>query len=361
MWVQLEEAAQRIDAKSHSGTEFCKDRAHTVNYITEAVRVTMPIHSPAIPATLRNDYELWTARDTIMAIKFLAALPFAIGVPPRWWGTIGRAALSAGLLSRGNVEHGRQLMVSFIGDRLSPLQIERAAWDMQINRLLMNLHILRALVPGAWDPPTRIDGLEHVNSAQASGRGVVFWIIRTIYAPLAGKLALRRSGLAVHYLSRFNHPFTDSRFGVHLLNPLACVPETRLSASRIVIGRDQRPTIAIRVLERHLRAREIVAITTGADADKPATIPCLDGWLRIGTVAPRLAARTGAALLPIVTVVEADGFATRIFAPITCARELVAAVEETALRQPGDVNWFDRMYARQSDLVDGACPCMPAA
>lgn len=296
-------------------------------------------------ATSAAQEKLWTARDTVMAIKFAATAPAALLVPQRHWPGMARALSRSGLVGRGVVERVRPLVKQFVGGRLSDAEIDRSVRDLQRTMLLLDLHTLRALVPGAWRPPTRVEGIEHVRRAQQSGRGVVFWLVRTIHGRLATKLAFTRAGLQVHYLSRFNHPYTDSRLGVRLLNPIACVSESRLSASRIVIGRGQPPISAMRKLDRHLRDRELVAITIGADADDPMPAPCLDGWLRVGIGALRLAERNDAALLPVVTVAEGDGFAVTIHEAITGIEGLASVVAETALRHPGQLNWLDRVFA----------------
>lgn len=51
----------------------------------------------------------------------------------------------------------------------------------------------------------------------------------------------------------------------------------------------------------------MVSITVAATGVRPLAAPFLNGSLRVGSGAPHLAARTGAALLPVLTLRRGTG------------------------------------------------------
>ena len=76
-------------------------------------------------------------------------------------------------------------------------------------------------------------------------------------------------------------------------------------------------TGALRSLQRHLRAGDIVSVTAGADAAAPIELPFLGGRIRLAPGAPELAHLAKAPLLPVHTVYLDDGtFEVTIEPPI---------------------------------------------
>lgn len=299
---------------------------------------------------------LWTRADTMLALRLLPAAAVGWLVPERYWPGIARTVVDRGLVGRVDAAGVDRRIAAFVGDRLSGAAIAEAARASMMAQRLLQLQTMRALLPGLWRPATAVHGLEHVRAAQAAGRGVVLWVVPTAFSTLAGKLALRRAGLAVHHLSRFQHPFTESRLGAALLNPLRCGPENRWLAGRVMIERGKTPVQAMRVLGGILQQGSIVSITLGALADRPLTMSFLDGQLVVAPGAPRLAARAGAALLPVITLRGGEGFVTTIEPPIGEARELVPLLERLALEQPGELYWYDTLFRLPSgDGTGGAC------
>jgi lauroyl/myristoyl acyltransferase len=97
----------------------------------------------------------------------------------------------------------------------------------------------------------------------------------------------------------------------------------------------------------------VVSITVAAEGTRQARAPLLDGFLRVASGAPHLAARTGAALLPVVTLRTGAGrFLTRIEAPLPpppggspddplgrAVAELARRLEPYALAHPDQITW----------------------
>lgn len=177
-------------------------------------------------------------------------------------------------------------------------------------------------------------GLEHVQRAGATGRGILFWVVGCVSSDLVAKMAFRQAGLAVWHLSRPTHGFSRSRFGVRVLNPIRRRREDRYLAGRVVI--DEANSVGpLRTLYRRLRGGEIVALTAGDEARKVCEAPFLGRTLRVAPGAPEIAWATGAALLPVFTVRNGPGDYTVIIEPeipVPAQSPAQAAVEQLVSR-----------------------------
>ena len=218
---------------------------------------------------------------------------------------------------------------------------------------LDQLCFLRSHRPGGWHASLRLEGAGHLQAALAAGRGAILWVAPTVFQWLATKRALHEAGYPVHHLSSPNHGFsTASWVGTRLLNPIRTRIEDRYLAERVTLGPDGGSQTALRRLTAILRGNGIVSITVAAAGARPITVPFLAGALRAASGAPHLAARTGAALLPVLTLRQGSRFVTRIEAPLTLASnlglelmlaglvaELAARLAPHALAHPDQIAW----------------------
>ncbi len=183
--------------------------------------------------------------------------------------------------------------------------------------VLSLLHLLRGYRPGGWAPAIRVDGVHHVETALAEGRGAVLWVGYTFGGDLIAKMAFRRSGLTVRHLSRPSHGFSATRFGVRFLNRVQTAIEDRYLESRILLDVDN-PGPALAALGAYLDENGVVSITARRDAKRPIRMRFLDGWLNLAPGAPFLSARSGAPLLPVFAYRDRDGgFRVDILPPLT--------------------------------------------
>jgi lauroyl/myristoyl acyltransferase len=176
------------------------------------------------------------------------------------------------------------------------------ATELQAAVYELRMQNLRALRPGGWHPGITIEGKQNLDAALGVGSGAILWVAHFAFNSNLTKIALRRCGHPLFHLSRPEHGFSKTRFGISVLNPIRCSAEDRYLAERIVFDR-QSPGSAMRKLHRALRRGAVVSITAGAwEGTDLAEGPLFDGRLSMALGAPKLAALTGAPLLPSFSV-----------------------------------------------------------
>lgn len=178
--------------------------------------------------------------------------------------------------------------------------------------LLVILQLLRRVGPGGWHPTVRLRGTQHLEAARAEGRGVILWISAFLYADLIAKMGLHDAGLAVSHLSRRSHGFSGSRFALAVLNRLYQYPENRLLRERVLLDVHGNSG-ALAHLAARLAEGGMVSIKANDSAQRPVRVPFLRGELAMAPGALLLARRSGAPVLPVYPVREADGSFTVSF------------------------------------------------
>jgi len=189
-------------------------------------------------------------------------------------------------------------------------------------RLAMHRRIVAAVASRArpdWRPRFAVDGEARLKDALASGRGVILWVDYFVPYTIMSKWALADAGYRLHQLSARGHGLSPSRFGQAVLNPIQVAAENRHLAERIVIDTDDliRP---LRRLRRLLSENRIIMVTNNTSFARRLAHLRLGraGHLMLATGTITLAARTGAALIPVETV-EEDPFRSyriRLAAPL---------------------------------------------
>lgn len=194
---------------------------------------------------------------------------------------------------------------------------------------------------------------ERVDAALRAGRGALLWVAHGFHGHLGAKVGFARAGLTVSHLSRATHGFSESRFGIRVLNRIQTVVEDRYLGERILIP--SRGKAPLDLLARRLGANGIVSITAQRGTGRTVEVPFLDGRLRLAGGAPALAHKTGAALLPVFAfrnpacivevVVEppigVDGRLSREQAVARAVRDYAPTLERYVLRYPGQwLGWL---------------------
>jgi lauroyl/myristoyl acyltransferase len=299
----------------------------------------------------RSRPPLVAARDLRVLAKLPPAVLAAWCLAERHWN--GLAHRAAGLETAA-----LERLAGRITAMLGPGQLAEPARTVARRQLgfirLDQLCFLRSYRPGGWNPKLRLEGAEHLEAALARGRGAILWVAPTVFQWLVTKRALHEAGWPVHHLSNPNHGFsTSSWVGTRLVNPIRTRIENRYLAERVMLAPDGGAQAALRRLTAVLRGNGIVSITVAAAGARPITAPFLRGSIRAASGAPHLAARTGAALLPVLTFRGETGFVTRILTPLLLPEtgapdsRLVAAVNELAVRlephalaHPDQISWL---------------------
>ena len=279
---------------------------------------------------------VFTRQDAwfLLELPLLAAI--ATLLPETGWRRLcvrlERLKAAIGAFSPARIEAGLRLLR---GAATAPEDAIRVA----AARSEHHLQILRELIRG-WSAPIELSGAEHVAAARREGRGAVLWVAHFSFNALAAKKALHAAGFAVAHLSRPEHGFSKSRFGIAWLNPLRIRSELRFLDGRIVIDRD-RPAAAMLRAQQRLLDNGIVSITAGAwEGARPARVTIAGAELALSTGAPGLAHVTGAALLPVYTVRDEGSLAIAVIvgSPIPVDRAagrkpaVAAAAQEFANR-----------------------------
>lgn len=264
----------------------------------------------------------WNADDLTVAASLAALLPAAWLLREQVWRGLCRAIARLPLLVD---KAGLERTATSIQRCLPGTDARRAmeiARDLQAAVYELRLQNLRAWRPagargGGWMPRVTLSGAEHLDRALKAGRGAVLWVAHFAFNSNVTKIALAAHGHAVSHMSRPEHGFSKTRFGIAWLNPVRCIPEDRHLRQRIVFDRGN-PAAAMRRMMATLGENGILSITAGAwEGSDLAEGAMLGGRLSIALGAPRLAARTGAALLPVFTVRDADGaFRVVVEAPV---------------------------------------------
>ncbi len=270
----------------------------------------------------------WQKSDLAIAGSLAGLLPLSWLLPEGAWAPLCRAlARTPGPVDRSTFDRTAANIQAALGEP-DRRRAEAIARDLQAAVYELRMQNLRAWRPGGWRPGIALEGEDHLLRALARGKGAILWVAHFAFNSNITKIVLHRRGHRVSHLSRPEHGFSKTRFGIAFLNPVRCIPEDRCLAQRIVFER-RAPQAAMRKMVQALRAGDIVSITAGAwEGTDLAEGSFLGGRLSLAVGAPRLAALTGAQLLPVFSVRDRErGMRTVIEPPI--ALTALRTAEET--------------------------------
>ncbi len=229
-------------------------------------------------------------------------------------------------------------------------EARRAVRELYAGRLAAYFDVMRGLLLGA-DFKIACRGLAELQRALSAGRGAILWVSDFVGGADVMKVALSRAGHRVTHLSRIEHGFSKSRFGIRILNPIRIIFETAHLERRVVFDR-MNPVPALIQLRKCLRANNVVSIMASAhEGTLLADVGFFAGRLTLSTGAVRLARVSGAPILPVFAirnVERPDTFDVCIDPPLTLpacadrdevvlagARDYVARLERHVRIRPG--------------------------
>jgi len=284
----------------------------------------------------------WQFSD-IATLAGLAALVLpAWLLPERFWAPLWRALAHIPVLTSWRAIRRTGGTIQAALGEADHRHAEAIARELKAAVYEMRFQDLRAWAPGGWRPRMTLVGEMYLRHALAGGAGAILWLAPFVFNSGPTKIVIHERGYPVSHLSSPQHGYSPTRLGVRFINRIRCIPEDRYLAQRIVFDRNA-PATAMRRMMRALKAGEVVSIVAAStEGSELVKGPIFGGRLPVAVGAPRLAALTGAPLLPVFTVRDPKvGFRIIIEAPIaipaegsTDARVVAAAVEFLRRSEP---------------------------
>jgi lauroyl/myristoyl acyltransferase len=299
------------------------------------------------------DRKAFTPDDALFMLEW-PVLKFAAGImPENWWADF------AMWLERMKVRLGRPspaTLAPAIRQALGLDSLEEAeaiAWRTAAGRIEHHIQVMKVMSAGGWGPEMRLEGEEHLKAALARGKGAITWVAHFCFNTQVTKMALKAGGYRVSHLSRPEHGFSKSQFGVRCLNPLRWDAELRYLDKRIIINRAD-PGGSLREAQAVLEDNRIVSITAGAwEGRRVAHGRLLGGRYPLATGAPDLAQRTGAVLLPVFTTRIAGSMAFRVKIGEPLAVEFEDKLEANRAATAGFLNALETAVVEYPDQWRG--------
>jgi lauroyl/myristoyl acyltransferase len=214
------------------------------------------------------------------------------------------------------------------------------AADLRGARYEVAFQCLRGYRPGGWHPKITVQGRDHLEDALRIGKGCVLWVAHFVFAPNVVKVGLHELGYRVSHLSRPDHGFSSTQFGIRYLNPVRTAFEDSYLAERIVFDRAH-PAAALMRARKTVARNGIVSFTAGAwEGSSVVEAGFLGNRITLAMGPVWLARTSGAVLLPVFAMrtTAPDEFAVEIDGPIdVCAASseaecLVEAAKSFLLR-----------------------------
>lgn len=290
-------------------------------------------------------------------LSFLAGLPFLtllawLTNESTWHKIADKAAHhSSGILSR-DAESILARVLEVAGDRTLAIPPTQISHDLTACEIETTFQIMADHFPKGWHPAIEIEGEEHLKSALSLGRGAILWDSHFYFAGLITKIGLYSIGYRLHHLSRREHGFSSTPFGMNYLNPIRTFVERRYLGDRVVMPANNPGSVLVDLAER-LKQNAVVSITVRGRANRPVRAPFLNSFLDVAPGAPYLAWTAESKLIPVFTVREEVGryrivLGSPISLPRYCSREesiksaaieYAKRLEQYVLDYPGQ--WID--------------------
>jgi len=247
-----------------------------------------------------------TKRDiwTLIRLPFLFVSAWVL--PERNWKWVagGAAWMASKLKPKAHIERVK-LFARIYGVDADDPSAKQAALRASFVSHASIMQCFREYRWGGWHPRILVSGREHLDAALSQGNGAIAWIQYMPYSDLIAKKALAQIGFPPHHLSRPEHGFSVSRFGVRVLNPLWTRIEDRYLSERITMQSDS-ATGALRTLLSRLKDNRLVSITVDADAVKTVDVSFFNARMKLATSPVALSLRHGVPLIPVLTIRSRD-------------------------------------------------------
>jgi lauroyl/myristoyl acyltransferase len=293
----------------------------------------------------------WRKSDLSAAAGLALMLLPSWLLPERLWAPVCRAVARLPVpANRSRINRDADNIQAALGEP-DQRRARTIAQDLDSAIYELCLQDLRAWRPGGWRPNIVLEGEDHLQHALSRGKGAILWVSLFVFHSAVTKIALHQRGYRVSHLSSPQHGFSQTRLAIATLNRIRCTAEDRYLSRRIVFDRST-PSTAMRRMLHALSAGEVVSIVaTSTEGSGLVEGRIFGGRLLLAAGAPRLAALTGAPLLPVFTIRDAaNGFRVTIEAPIEIAADrptderCVAAVTEYLERTERWVRKFPEQW-----------------
>ena len=254
---------------------------------------------------------------------------------------------------------GRVLSEYISGQRAYEIDADWRARVLEARMQILALHR-----PGrSWQPKIQMHGLEHLEAALERKSGALLWVSDFVYSSLITKMAFCQAGYAVSHLTRPEHGFSVTPYGVHVLNPLWTKIEDRFITERVTLDKESTET-ALELLRSRLTANRVVSITVGNWARRTIDLPFFKGTIRLATGPAHLSQGSHAPLLPVFTFRSdggeyhvsigsaIDGQTTSQGDYARSIRSYVKTLEEYVLSYPDQWNGWMRHVRREGSELE---------
>lgn len=235
-----------------------------------------------------------TKKDLALIAGIAALTPVALIFPAKF---LAKLSVSATWLIRSSVgtKNNPEVVASALD--LSDAQATEIADKATSQRLFSFLLFLKARITNRHFNVVveNTDKLRDINK----GNGVVLWVGEFTFAPDAIKIGLYNQGFSVSHLSRPEHGFSSSIFGIRYLNPLRQNYELRFLRQRIIIEKANTAN-AKSQMSKVLESHGIVSIMASGHVGKNLlSTEFLGGRINLAGGAPSIAYENGARLVPV--------------------------------------------------------------
>ncbi|WFP79193.1 hypothetical protein [Mesorhizobium sp. WSM4906] len=250
------------------------------------------------PGKLRR----FSNRDLCESLLSLFYLGVAALLPVAWWAPICDWVSTLRRKRHFRKEFARYdvAIKAVLGDGVDTQSLFRGHLAAAHRRRLM---LAAHLVPRRWSPSIRLEGLDGLRLALQRGRGAIVWCDQFIAQTIIGKRALFEAGIEAHQVSVTFHGFSESKFGLHVINRPLVEVENRFLKSRIVFERADAYQVTARI-QKALKENGVVLMTNTIYAGSTFTELAMGehGWTHLASAPANFAARAGAALFAMSTL-----------------------------------------------------------
>jgi oxalate---CoA ligase len=246
---------------------------------------------------------LLSGSDVFGSLTLLGLAPIAWFLPRVAWSRVCTVIARAHILTRGSHAGAIDAALEELGVDLTSRELERRFLSAVYEDIVCTL---REQLPVDWQPSIRLIGEEHLRAARAAGRGAILWTCPSPFGGLVAKKALKAAGFDLVNLRSTIHPYSNTCFGMNVLNPLRTRVEGRYLHSTVAL-RDGEGLAGFQELRRNLAVNAVVTIAANAQEGVPYELPFLGGTLGLSLGAPMLAVLHEAPLLPVFTGRDESG------------------------------------------------------
>ena len=255
-------------------------------------------------------------RDLILAAMLPGFAVMAWTIPERYWERIAKGLVDLReRIGMGEAAQGLHIQAITRGTPLASAATQIARSRLA-NDYVERLQLLGVHSPSGWNAKIQLEGQRHIDHALAEGRGAILWVANLSYYRQVTKMALHRAGYCVCHLSSIVHGFSETRFGMRVLNPIRTSAEVRFLDERLVLETSGKLT-AMRALMRRLRRNGLISITASAAAPNAQALPFFGGLIHLSVGPAKLSAQTKAPILPVFALRQSDGsFVVEVRSPL---------------------------------------------